>query len=213
MIRNLATSPAKATLVVLVLGMGLGCLLPSSSPPVVYYTLVPLQAGAAPAAGSALGVEVLPVRIPEVLQRPQMLVPEGPEGLALLETSRWGNPLDLDLQRVLVRNLGVLLGSGAVVASPDGERAGARFQVRAEVQRWDARGGGGLVLEATWMITGAGGGPALAVHRASLTEPLQGVRPGDLAAAHSRSAEKLSRAVAESLLACANRTGSQNVVQ
>ena len=191
----------------LALALGLGCLWPSTSPPVVYYTLAPIPGGAAPAAASP-AVEVLPVRLPEVLQRPQMLVPEGPEGLALLEASRWGNPLDLDLQRVLVRNLAALLGSEAVVASPDGGRVGARFQVRVEVQRWDARGGRGLVLEAAWMITGAGGGPALAFHRTSLTEPLAAAGAEALAEAYSRSAEKLSRILAEELLACARRSGN-----
>jgi uncharacterized lipoprotein YmbA len=189
------------------LALGLGCLRPSPSPPVVYYTLASMPAGAAAADGAAPAVEVLPVRLPEVLQRPQMLVPEGPSGLALLEASRWGNPLDRDLQRVLVRNLSVLLGSGAVVAAPDGERVGANYQVRVEVQRWDARGGQGLVLEAAWMITRVGGGPALAWRRTTLTEPLPGPGPGALVAAHSRLAERLSRDIAKELEAVA-RAGS-----
>ena len=185
----------------LALAFGLGCLRPSPSPPVVYYTLSPVQPGAAPAGKAALAVEVLPVRIPELLQRPQMLVPEGADGLTLLEARRWGNPLDRDLQRVLVRNLAVFLGSGAVVASPGGEQVGASLRVQVEVQRWDARGGKGLVLEATWTITGAGGGPALAYRRTALTEPLPGPGPEALAEAYSRSAERLSREIAEGLLA------------
>jgi hypothetical protein len=189
----------------LALALGMGCLRPASSPPVVFYALDPLPGGTASAAGPGLAVEVLPVRIPGLLQRPQMLVPEGPEGLTLLETRRWGNPLDQDLQRVLVRNLAVLLDSGAVVPSPDGERAGARFRVQVDVQRWDARGGQGLVLEATWMITGAGGGPALALRRDRFTEPLPGPDPEALAAAHSRLAARLSREIAAGLRGCAGR--------
>lgn len=185
------------TSIALTLLLGLGCRLPSPSPPVVYYTLAPIPAAAARAASP--GVEVLPVRLPELLQRPQMLVPEGASGLALVEDRRWGNPLDKDLQRVLARNLGLLLGSDAVAASPGGERIGANYRVQVEVQRWDARGGQGLVLEATWMITGMGGGPALAYQRTRLVETLAGTAPESLAAAYSAQAGKLSQEIVDGL--------------
>jgi uncharacterized lipoprotein YmbA len=196
---------ATALPALLALAAGPGCLRPSPSPPVVFYTLAPLQDAGAPAPTPGPAVEVLPVRIPELLQRPQMLVPEGAGGLALLEASRWGNPLDKDLQRVLVRNLSLLLGSEAVVASPDGARAGARFQVRVDVRRWDARGGQGLVLEAAWMIFAAGGGQALAIRTTRIAEPLADRGPEALAAAHSRLAERLSREIAGTVQASLNR--------
>ncbi|MGA2080012.1 MAG: PqiC family protein [Holophaga sp.] len=189
---------------ILALAVCLGCLKPGSSPPVVFHTLAPIQAPAPPAPRSTLAVEVMPVRLPEVLLRPQMVVARG-SALELSETQRWGNPLDRDMQRVLAQNLALLLGSDAVVPSPYGERVAAAFRVDVDVQRWDARDGGELVLEAVWMVSPAAGGKALLVRHTSLREPVPGADADALAAAHSRVLGALSREIAEGLRACAGK--------
>jgi hypothetical protein len=96
----------------LLLGVGLACLHPS--PAVVYHTLQPMPPLPPVAAGSAAigaapvpALEVLPVRLPDLLRRPQMVLAEGGgDALGLSETHRWGNPLEQDMQRVLVADLG-----------------------------------------------------------------------------------------------------------
>ena len=182
----------------LVLAACLGCLRPGASPPVVFHTLAPIQAPAPPPARSTLAVEVMPVRLPEVLQRPQMVMARG-SALELSETHRWGSPLDRDMQRVLAENLGLLLGSDAVVPSPYGGRVAATLRVEVDVQRLDARDGGDLVLQATWMVWPAAGGRALLLRRTTLREPLPGTDPDALAAAHSRILGNLSREIADGL--------------
>jgi len=187
---------------ILALAVCLGCFKPGTSPPVVFHTLAPIQAPVPPPPKSTLAVEVMPVHLPEVLLRPQMVLARG-SALELSETQCWGNPLDRDMQRVLAENLSLLLGSDAVVPSPYGQRVDAAFRVEVDVQRWDARDGGELALEAVWMITPAAGGKALLVRRTSLREPVPGVDPDALAAAHSRVLGALSREIAEGLRACA----------
>jgi hypothetical protein len=180
----------------LLLSAALGCIKPS--PPVVFHTLQPLRLAEAPARRSALALEVLPVRLPELLRRPQMLVARGSGDLALSETQRWGNPLDLDMQRVLVADLSLLLGSDAVVASPDGPRVGARYRLEVQVQSCDGRAGDGLALQATWMVTRVGVDQAVLFRRTALREPM-GPGPDDLEAAHSRILAALSREIATEL--------------
>ena len=172
----------------------LGCLRPS--PALRYYTLQPIQE--APAAASGLALEVLPVRLPELLQRPQMLQTQG-GALTLAETERWGNPLDQDMRRVLVANLGRLLGSDAVVPSPYGERVGATYRVELVVDSCMVGADGTLALEAVWLVTRPGTPRALALHRSSLREAA-GTGAEALAGAHSRILATLSREIAAELL-------------
>jgi uncharacterized lipoprotein YmbA len=186
-------------LTVLGLAAGLGCMHPSQ--PVVFHTLQPLPGQGAPARPGAIALEVLPVRLPELLRRPQMVVAQGPSAVRLLESDRWGNPLDQDMQRVLVADLTQLLGGDGVVASPYGERVAALYRLEVEVQSCDPRGGAGLTLQATWMVTRPGIPEALLVRRARILEPVDGPDPEALAQAHSRILATLSREIAAELRA------------
>ena len=198
MIRPARVRPS-GLLALLLLAALASCLKPAPSPPVVFHTLSPLPPPAPPVAGRGPAVEVMPVRLPDLLRRPQMLLPRGAGGLGLSDTHRWGNPLDQDVQRVLVENLALLLGSDAVVASPYGDRVQARFRLELEVTRWDARDGGGLVLKALWMVSPSAGGPAVLVRRTELREPWSGTDPETLATAHSRVLGILSQEIAAAL--------------
>ncbi len=177
--------------------LALGCFRPS--PPVTYYTLRPMPREAPAAPPSGIALEVLPVRLPELLQRPQMVVTQDSGALGLAETQRWGNPLDQDMRRVLVENLGMLLGSDAVVASPYGDRVAAAYRLEVEVRGCAVQPGDGLGLEAVWMVTRPGTAKALLVRRTVLREALAGPGPDALAAAHSRALAALSREIAEAL--------------
>jgi uncharacterized lipoprotein YmbA len=157
------------------------------------------QEGAAPQHGG-IALEVLPVRLPELLQHPQMVMLERSGALGLSETQRWANPLDQDMQRVLVANLGQLLGSDAVVPSPYGERVAAAYRLEVAVQSCSAQPGGGLVLEAVWMLTRPGITQAVLLRRTVLREALADPGPDTLAAAHSRILEALSREIAAAVL-------------
>jgi uncharacterized lipoprotein YmbA len=176
----------------------LGCLGSSTSAPVVYHTLQPLQLEGAAPARSGLAVEVMPVRLPGLLQRPQMVVAQG-SALGLTEAQRWGNPLDQDMQRVLVQDLELLLGSDAVVPSPYGERVGAVYQVGVGVLSCDAQSGP-LTLEAVWILSRPGVAQAILVRRTMLREALSGAGADALAAAHSRIMAALAREIATELL-------------
>lgn len=176
--------------------LALGCLRPPI--PTVFHRLSPLAVGLPPTERPAkLAVEVLPVRLPDQLQRPQLLLP-GPAGP---QAHRWANGLERDLQRVLVENLAALLGSEAVVAYPDGEALQAPFQVRLEVHACEGSAAGSLTLRATWMITDRRQGRALAVRKANLQEAFSPGDPASLVAAHDRALLALCRDLASTLRA------------
>jgi hypothetical protein len=164
----------------------------------VFHTLQPLQLEGAPPARSGLAVEILPVRLPELLQRPQLVVAEG-SAQGLSAAHRWGSPLDQDMQRVLAQDLGLLLGSDAVVASPYGERVTAVYRVELDVLSCTAQPGA-LTLEAMWMVTRPGAPQAILLRRTVLREALPDPGPDTLAAAYSRILATLGREIAAELI-------------
>ncbi|MFN8010517.1 MAG: PqiC family protein [Holophagaceae bacterium] len=179
---------------VLLLALTASCL--RRSDPVVLHVLRPLSPAREGAPAAAPALEVMPVRLPEALQRTQLVTEAGAGALAISERHRWANGLDRDVQRVLAENLAALLGSEAVVPFPDGERVKAAWRLELDVQRLDGRPGGTLMLRATWMLVPAKGGAAAVRRRVSLDEPVGGPGLESLAAAHDRILDRLSREIA-----------------
>ncbi|MGO4327425.1 membrane integrity-associated transporter subunit PqiC [Cupriavidus sp. 2TAF22] len=87
-----------------------------ASPDPRYYTLAQGAGGAdaaAPAAAAQpMWIEVAPVRVPERLNRPQLVVRDGQDGeLRLLDLSRWSAPLPDELRDALSQQLQARLGA------------------------------------------------------------------------------------------------------
>ena len=188
--------------ITLALAAGIGCSRPNLE---VLHTLGPISLeGAKPAPPpTSMALEVMPVRLPETLQRPQLVKEVRPGALSLLETHRWGNGLDKDIQRVLVENLSRLTGTDAVVAYPYGERIAATHRLEVDVHRLDGKPGGTLTLQATWMVARTQGGKALLLRKTTLQRPVQGQDAEALVATHSLILGDLSREIAVELSALA----------
>ena len=182
----------------LALATWIGCSRPNLE---VLHTLGPLSSEAAkpPPPLTPMAMEVMPVRLPETLHRPQLVVEISPGTLSLLESHRWGNGLDKDIQRILVENLSLLTGSDTVVAYPYGERIKATHRLEVNVHRLDGKPGGILVLQATWMVASPLGGQALLLRRTTLQRPVQGQDAVALVAAHNLIIGDLSREIAVEL--------------
>lgn len=182
----------------LALAAGIGCSRPSAE---VFHTLGPLSLETAnpPPSLTSMALEVMPVRLPETLHRPQLVIEVSPGTSGILESHRWGNGLDRDIQRVLVENLSLLLGTDTVVAYPYGERVKATHRLEVDVHRLDGRPGGTLTLRATWMVTPVRGGQAQILRRAALQRPVQGQDAEALVAAHNLILGDLSREIAVGL--------------
>jgi len=87
----------------------------SASPEVRYYTLSAAPAGSTAASSGRAVYSVDAVAIPDLLDRPQIVMRAGPNGAHVLEDDRWIAPLPDLLRRVLVADLSARLGTGAVV--------------------------------------------------------------------------------------------------
>ena len=182
--------PPLRTLAALMLAACAGC---GSTAPSRFFALTALEPGAEPAAGEVL-VLVDPVGVAEYLDRPQLVRRTSAVELEVDDYSRWAEPLDEALTRVLASDLRQLLASDR--AGPD---AGI-VRVACHVSRFEADEQGRAVLEARWTITPIA--PAGSERRSSWlgrTDLRHPDDPAELAAALDALVHDLARALATEL--------------
>ena len=85
------------------------------------------------AADGAPSIAVGPVSVPELVDRPQLVVRLGANQVALEEQARWAEPLRGAIARVVAANLATALG--ARVVPRNGERRSGRSVAREKPQR------------------------------------------------------------------------------
>ncbi len=167
-----------------------------ASPPSRFYTLTD---SLPPAEQSQdIAISVGPVSIPSEVDRPQIVVNEGPYRVRLDETRRWAAPLQDAIGGVLVANLSALLGTTRVTRFPGTPATDADYRVAIDVQTFESAPGSAAILVAVWRIARTGEDKTL-TGRTSVREPVSGADYDALAAAHSRALETLSRDIADAL--------------
>ena len=138
--------------------------------PPVYYSLED-QAMSVAARATTPRVAIVQVKIPDALDRPQLLIRSAGNRLLLSEQRRWAEPLRQEIPRVVADDLGRLLDSSGVAALPvDVDRFTADFRVQLDVQRLDVVAGQGADLDLLWLLEPRQG--KATVGRSTLREPL-----------------------------------------
>lgn len=188
-------------LVALVAGLILttlgGC---ASTPDERFYTLSAVAVADPPAATTAYSVSVGPVTVPEMVDRPQLVLRLDANRVAILEHERWATPLQSGIGQVVAANLAQLLGDGARVAAyPQSATAEPDYRVAVDVQGFESAPGSAASLDVLWTIRGARGALVKA-GRSTISEPARGSDTEALVAAHDRALAALSRDIARSLL-------------
>lgn len=194
----MTTLAASARALALAAAIAAGC---SSAPPVRFYVVAPL-AGPAPAQRApGPAVAVAAVRLPEYLERPQLVTRSGDHRLQLEEYHQWGGNLGKDLTRVMAENLSLLLGSDAVVAAPHTLRTRPDYRVEVEVLRFERAADSRVHLSAKWWLRRGADGATLASPTTVLaSEPLPESAGAELTvAAMSGVYGELSRVIAQAV--------------
>lgn len=172
----------------------IGC----ASPPARFYTL---SAELAPAAQAPrIAVVVGPVSIPAEVDRPQMVLSEGPNQVRLDEVNRWASPLADAIASVVAENLSAVLGTPRVTLFPDRMAGDGAHSVTVEVQQLLSEPASAATLSAVWTVRRAADGRT-ETGRSRIREPVRGSGHEDLAAAHSRALALMSREIADTLSA------------
>ena len=173
-----------------------------SSAPTRLYVLTPgpeaavVPSGAGAACSPALGVG--PVRLPGLLDRPQIVTRRGADEITQAEFDRWAEPLADSVPRVLAENLAALQKTDRIAIFPWNPDGSVQYQLVVDVMRFDGAVGGDVVLDARWRIL-ATNGKELEINRSVLTQPTGRTGYQAVVTAMSHALAALSREVAATL--------------
>lgn len=174
-----------------------GC---ASSPSSKFYQLNPLQKSALITRDASpeqkLMIAIGPVRIPDYLDRPQIVTRAGKNELRLSEFDRWAGSLESDVTRVLVEDISSLLAADrffVVRWTPYLEsRVPASYRVEVLVERFEGTLGDSVLLKAQWAVF-AKDKRLLLKKEAEIREGMNGSSYESLVASMSSALERLSR--------------------
>lgn len=175
-----------------------GC---GASAPVRYHALGTGADQPGPSGGAAVLVELLPVAVPERLNRDEVVLSGGTGALTVLDGDRWAAPLADEIRQSVDDALWRRLRAADVYAAPVQASQGnlPQYRIALRIERMEAQPAVGALVEASWTLRRLPQGAA-SVCRASFTSPLSGGNPADAAvAAWTEASGRMARAVAASL--------------
>lgn len=144
------------------------------------------------------------VRMPEYVDRPQIVTRTSRSELALARYDRWAEPLSDTFPRVIAQNLSRMLCADTVSLYPWRPSAVHSYRLDVEVMRMDGTLGGEVVLEAWWSLSGGTGRKILVEKRSRFSEPAQSEGYDAYVEALDRAIASLSRGIAQAIAAIAS---------
>jgi uncharacterized protein len=149
--------------------------------------------------GGGVSIGVGPISLAEYIDRPNLVIQQGPNQLAVAEDHRWAGELSSSIARVTAANLGRELGTGNVRTYPWQRDSEIRYQVTLDIRQLHSTEDGYAIIEAGWR--------AYSLPERSLKtsrtfvdrEPLTSDGYPAMVAAQSQLLERLARSIAAGL--------------
>ena len=180
-------------LVVAILTVLSGC---AGSPKVSFYTLNAPSYPETGSGASALPTILLgPVTLPEMVDRPQLVIRTGDNQVAIVDTSRWAQSLKSEVARALAANLAHDVGTLRVFLAGQGMSIDPDMRVAVDVLNFESRPGTEVTIEARWAIRRKGESAPL-TGRSFARETVRGEGHELLVAAHGRALARISQEIA-----------------
>ncbi|MBS4097386.1 MAG: membrane integrity-associated transporter subunit PqiC [Sulfuricella sp.] len=172
----------------------------AGTPKISYFVL---DAPALPAASVAQdartpSILITSVTLPDLVDRPQMVVRSGANRVEILDASRWAQPLKSEVARVLAACLGREVGTAKVFLHGQGMSDAADYRVTLDIQRFDSEPGVAATIEALWTVRHKGAALPQ-TGRSAIREAVADDGPAALAAAHGRALQQLGKDIAAAL--------------
>jgi uncharacterized lipoprotein YmbA len=158
-----------------------------TAPKESFYTLNPATSpvSAQDRSAAAYSVAVSTVRVPEIVDRPQLVVRDGANRVDILELHRWAQPLRAEIAQTLATGLAASLPQARVLLDRDTASQDADYRISLDVRRFEAVPGQTATVQSTWTIRAAGAGPAT-IGQSAIREAVNGQGYDAVAAAFSR---------------------------
>lgn len=179
-----------------------GC---SSAPATRLYTLTAVAPPAsakefAPGAARPVTLVITDLRLPQYLDRPQIVTRGSDQRLRMSEHQQWGGNLRDEMTRVLAENLGKQLPADRVLAAPTHIALQPDYRIEVDVRRFEREANGHVKLAARWWITRGSDGTLLASPEASFSgPPVDADAYEALVGAMSAACGELAQAIARSI--------------
>jgi uncharacterized protein len=151
-----------------------------------------------PPSSGGLTIGVGPIKLPDYLDRSQLVTRLGPNRLAFSDYDRWAEPLERNLPRVLMENLTLLLNTEKIVSLPSFVAIPVQYEVPIEVQSFESDSNGVVELVARWAIRAPADETLLRTGETRITET-GGSETEEVVAALSRAVGRLSEQIASDI--------------
>ncbi len=175
-----------------------GALTACGTPPTErFYTLSMPEVEASPKS-AAFAVAVEPVVVPEVVDRPQMVVRVASNRVEVSELNRWAEPLKRALPRAIAANIAQELPDARVYLLGTDNPVAGDYRVRVSIDRFESELGKNAVVDATWAVRF---GAEVTHGRTTARVPSNGPGYDAMVAAHSIAAATIGRDIAAAVSA------------
>ncbi len=185
-----------------------GCLSLSNSPTARFYALESMDKSQ-PVNKFMIPSEVMigigPVNIPEYLNRPQIVTQNQDKTLTFAQFDRWGEPLDLALERTICENLRVLLPGAVVEIYPWNVAIPVKYRVIVDFIQLASELKNNLSLVAQWSVIDVANNKIILIKRAEIIEPVKPQNYPGLVKTLSIGCTALSNQIASDLALLANK--------
>jgi uncharacterized lipoprotein YmbA len=146
-----------------------------------------------------VAIGIGPVRLPEYLDRRNIVVRTSRNEFELTEDSQWAEPMGDTVSRVLADNLSALLGTYRIAQFPWRSSMPVDYQLTVQVAQFDGMPGEMVILRAHWQVFTGDGKKLLDSGYSVFREKAEDTSIEALVSAESRAAESFSREVAETI--------------
>lgn len=149
---------------------------------------------------TSLAIGLGPIRLPEYLDRPELLIRTSPNGFDLSETDRWAEPLVDNFRHALANDLTNLLGSKNIVQYPWDPGTKLDIIVHIEVQRFEADTSHSAELVARWDLRTSQTDQVLASREARFSHQSTSAAGDAVAGALSEDVAELAQQIASMIV-------------
>jgi len=150
---------------------------------------------------SGLIIGVGPVKIPEYLDRPQMVTISQEKMLKFDEFDRWGESLDLGIARLIREDLTAMLPEANITMYPWNPLIAVKYQVVPELVQMDSQLDGDMHLIVQWSVIDLQNSKTVIIKRFDYRAIIVPQNYSGLAKALSSSCAALSSQIAQELAA------------
>jgi len=148
---------------------------------------------------SNMVIGVGPVKIPEYLNRPQMVTLSKEKMLQIAQFDRWGESLDLGVASLIREDLTVMLPKAKLTLYPWNSSVVVKYQVIAEIVQLDSELNGDMSFVVQWMIIDVQNSKVMIIKRSAFHQPIIPPNYSGLAKTLSSACASLSSQIAEAL--------------